>query len=145
MLGISTHLNACHVLGNTTLEYYFHHSTNKTFHNLINSRLLPTAATSILGMGMNFIPTLSWTPSPDKVEHSIDHFKRNIALKLHFAADDGDYRLKKTKKLRIKSTCRAPLPPCQIDLRISKFFREIKHLLLQKWRKPNLNKFQKRC
>jgi hypothetical protein len=144
MLGISTHLNARHVLGNTTPECYFHHSTNKTFHNLTGGRLLPTAAMPILSMGMNFIPTPSWTPSPDKVEHSIDRFKHDIGLKVHSARDDGDYGLKKIKKLRIKSTWRAPLPPCQIDSRTSKFLREIKHLLLQKQGKLNLNKFQKK-
>jgi hypothetical protein len=144
MLGISTHLNAHHVLGNTTPECYLHHSTNKTFHDLTNGRLLPTAATSILGMGMNFIPTPSWTPSPDKVEHSIDRFECNISLKVHFTGDDSDYGLKKIEKLRIKSMWRAPLPPLQIDSRIVKFLRNIKHLLLQKWGKPNLNKFQKK-
>ncbi len=63
---------------------------------------------------------------------------------MHFAGDDGNYGLKKIKKLRIKSMWRAPLPPHLIDSRISKFLREIKHLLLQKQRKPNLNKFQKK-
>jgi hypothetical protein len=144
MLGISTHLNACHLLGNTTPECYFHHSTNKTFHNLTGGRLLPAAAMSILSMGMNFIPTPSWTPSSDKVEHSIDRFEHDIDLKVHFAHDDGDHGLKKIKKLRIKSTWRAPLPPCQINSRLSKFLREIKHLLLQKRGKPNLDKFQKK-
>jgi hypothetical protein len=102
---------------------------------------------------MNFIPTPSWTPSPDKpswtpspdkVEHSIDCFKCNIGLKVHFAGDDSNYRLEKIEKLRIKSTWRAPLPPLQIDLRLIKFLRNIKHLLLQKRGKPNLNKFQKK-
>jgi hypothetical protein len=112
ILGISTHLNAHHVLGNTTPEYYFHHSTNKTFYNLSKGRSLPAATTSILGMGMNFIPTPSWTPSLDEVEHSIDRFEHDIGLKVHFASDDSNYGLKKIKKLRIKSTWRAPLPPC---------------------------------
>ncbi len=144
MLGISTHLNARHVLGNTTPECYFHHSTNKAFHDLTNGRLLPAAATSILDMGRNFIPTPRWTTPPDKVEHSIDRFEHNIGLKMHFAGDDGDYGLKKIEKLRIKLKWRAPLPPCQIDSWISKFLRKIKHLLLQKQGKPNLNKFQKK-
>jgi hypothetical protein len=143
MLGISTHLNARHVLGNTTPECYFNHSTNKTFHNLTNGRSLPATATSILGMRMNLIPTPSWTPSPAKVEHSNDHFEHDIGLKVHFAGDDDNYGLKKIQKLRIKSTWRAPLPPGQIDLRIRKLSREIKHLLLRKQGKPNLNMFQK--
>jgi hypothetical protein len=110
--------------------------------DITDSRLLPAAAMSILGMGMNFIPTPSWTPSPDEVEHSIDLFERDIGLKVHFAGDDGDYGLKKIKKLRIKSAWKAPPPPHQINSRISKFLREIKHLILQKWGKPNPNKFQ---
>ena len=48
-LGISNHLNARHMFGNTTLECYFYHLTNKTFHNLTDGRSLPAAATSIHG------------------------------------------------------------------------------------------------
>ena len=50
-LGISNHLNARPVLGNTTPECYFYHSMNKPFHDLTNGRLLPATATSFSGWG----------------------------------------------------------------------------------------------
>jgi hypothetical protein len=68
-------------------------------------------------MGMDLITTASWTPSPDKIEHSIDHFTHNIGLKVHFAGDSNNYGLKKIEKLRIKSTWREPLPSGLIDSR----------------------------
>jgi hypothetical protein len=77
------------VLGNTTPEYYFYHSTNKTFHDLTNGRSLPAPATSILGMGMKFIPTLSWTPTPTVIEESVNRFEQDISLKVFFAGDDN--------------------------------------------------------
>ncbi len=87
-LGISNHLNALHVLGNTTPECYFYHSTNKTFHNMTDGRSLPTAATSNLGMGMKFIPTPQWTPPPDVVNESINWFECNLGLKVFFTGDE---------------------------------------------------------
>ena len=102
------------MLGNTTPECYFYHLTNKTFHDLTDRRLLPTAATSILGMGMKFIPTPQWTPHPDVVNESIDWFECNLGLKVFFAGDEDITRT--PEKLRVKSTWRAPLPPRRVDL-----------------------------
>ena len=87
-LGLSIHLNACLVLGNTTPECYFYHSTNKKFHDLTNGRSLPAAATSILGMGMKFIPTPQWTTHPDVVDESINRFECDLGLKVFFAGDE---------------------------------------------------------
>jgi hypothetical protein len=140
-LGLSVHLNACLVLGNTTPECYFYHSTNKTFHDLTNGRSMPAAATSILGMGMKFIPTPQWTPHPDVVNESIDRFECDLGLKVFFA---GDEDITKTpEKLRVKSTWRAPLPPRRVDLRICKFARAVKHILTRRRGRPNLTKFQR--
>ena len=138
-LGISNHLNARHVIGNTTLECYFYHSTNKTFRNLTDGRLLPAAATSILGMGMKFIPTPQWTPHPDVVDKSIDWFEHDLGLKVFFAGDEDITRT--PEKLRVKSMWRAPLPPRRVDLRVCKFARVVKHILTRQRGRPNLNKF----
>ncbi len=98
-LSLSIHLNACNMLGSTTLECYFQHSTNKTFHDPTEGRSLPAAAMSIIRMGMKFIPMPAWTPSEDSIEASIDCFERDIGLKVYFAGDNED---KEVKKLRIK-------------------------------------------
>ena len=113
-LGLSVHLNARLVLGNTTPQCYFYHLMNKTFHDLTNGRSMPAAATSILGMGMKFILTPQWTPHPDVVDKSIDQFECNLGLKVFFA---GNEDITKTpEKLRVKSTWRALLPPRRVDL-----------------------------
>ena len=139
-LRISNHLNARHVLGNTTPECYFYHSTNKTFHDLTNGRSLPAAATSILGMGMKFIPPPQWTPHPGVVDESIDRFERDLGLKVFFAGDKDITRT--PEKLQVKSTWRAPLPPRGVDLRVCKFARVVRHILTRQRGRPNLNKFQ---
>jgi hypothetical protein len=55
-LTISIHLNAPHVLGKTPKGAYFSHFMNKQFHNLTSSESIPTAAATILGFGLKFIP-----------------------------------------------------------------------------------------
>jgi hypothetical protein len=139
-LSLSIHLNTRDVLGSTTLECYFQHSMNKTFHDLTKGRSLPAAAMSIIGMEMKFIPMPAWTTSDDSIKASIDCFERNISLKVYFAGDNED---KEVKKLRIKLIWQAPLPPFKIDSRISKFLGAIKRLLSKKQGKPNLNNFQR--
>jgi hypothetical protein len=74
-IGTSTHFNAPKVLGTTTPEFYFYHSTNKTFHDRTNRSSLPAAVPSILGMGMKFIPTPTWTPTPTVIEVSVNQFE----------------------------------------------------------------------
>jgi hypothetical protein len=55
-LAISTHLNACHVLGETPTEAYFAHFTNKQFHDHTTKKIIPAAALTVLGFGLKFIP-----------------------------------------------------------------------------------------
>jgi hypothetical protein len=51
----SIHLNARHVLGDTSPDVYFSHFTNKTFHDLTPGKSLPAAAAFLLGLGLKFI------------------------------------------------------------------------------------------
>jgi hypothetical protein len=53
---ISTHLNACHELGDTPMGVYFTHFTNKHFHDLTTKKSIPAAAATVLGVGLKFIP-----------------------------------------------------------------------------------------
>ncbi len=53
---ISTHLNARHVLGKTPTGAYFAHFTNKQFHDHTTKKIIPAAASTVLGVGLKFIP-----------------------------------------------------------------------------------------
>jgi hypothetical protein len=53
---ISTHLNARHVLGKTPTGVYFAHFTNKQFHDFTTKKIIPAAASTVLGFGLKFIP-----------------------------------------------------------------------------------------
>jgi len=55
-LAISTHLNAHHVLGKTPTRAYFAHFTNKQFHDHTTKKIIPAAASTVLGFGLKFIP-----------------------------------------------------------------------------------------
>jgi hypothetical protein len=75
---ISTHLNARHVLGDTPTEVYFAHFTNKHFHNLTTNKSIPTAASTILGFGLKFIPVPKKSIYQDDVDKAIKRFDRDF-------------------------------------------------------------------
>ena len=50
-LAVSTHLNARHVLGETPTGVYFAHFTNKQFHDFTTKKIIPAAASTVLGFG----------------------------------------------------------------------------------------------
>jgi hypothetical protein len=105
-LKLSTHMNARHVLGNTSPGCYFLRASNSTFHDLMSNQSLPTTAASLLGLGLKFIPTPGHSPSAEEISPSLDCIEQDIGLKTYFAGqDDGGY-----SKLRAKSIWRPPLP-----------------------------------
>ncbi len=55
-LKTSIHLNARHVLRDTSPDVYFSHVTINTFHDLTPGKSLPAAAAFLLGFGLKFIP-----------------------------------------------------------------------------------------
>jgi hypothetical protein len=55
-LAISTHLNARHVLGKTPTGVHFAHFTNKQFHDHTTKKIIPAAASTVLGFGLKFVP-----------------------------------------------------------------------------------------
>ncbi len=70
-LAISTHLNACHVLGKTPTGVYFAHSTNKQFYDHTTKKIIPTAALTILGFGLKFIPIPKKSIHQDDIDKAI--------------------------------------------------------------------------
>ncbi len=55
-LEASIHLNARHVLRDTSPDVYFSHFTNTAFHDLTPGKSLPLAAEFLLSFGLMFIP-----------------------------------------------------------------------------------------
>jgi hypothetical protein len=86
------------------MEVYFAHLTNKQFHNLTSSKLIPSATTSILGFGLIFIPVPKKSIHQANVNEAIKRFDRNFYLKVHFADDDGEEDKESVKKLQVNST-----------------------------------------
>ena len=115
-LAVSTHLNARHVLGETPTGVYFAHFTNKQFHNHTTKKIIPAAASTVLGFGLKFIPVPKKSICQDDVDEAIKRFDRDFYLKVFFANDD--YTSKKDKepikKLRINSKWTPDQPPFKI-------------------------------
>ena len=107
---VSIHLNARHVLGNTSPDVYFSHFINKTFHDLTSGKSLPAAAQYLLGFGLKFIPVPKKLLRPIDIDQGIDRFDQDMFLKIHFAGDD-DETTSPTKKMRVKSKWIPDQPP----------------------------------
>ena len=139
-LSLSIHLNARQVLGNTLSGCYFGKVLNRAFHDLTDGKSIPPAAHEILGLSLKFIPTPEYTTPTNLAVQSFDRLERDIGLKVWFAGDDKE--LPKTK-LYLKSIWHPPLPPLEIDSRLSKFGAELKKIIFRRRGKPNLNSFQR--
>ncbi len=136
----SIHLNARHVLGDTSPDVYFSYFTNKTFHDLTPGKSLPAAAAFLLGFRLKFIPVPKKSLGLREIDEGIDRFGRDMFLKIHFAGDDEDdipY-----KKLWVKSTWKPDQPPNKILSWLSKFECAMKKQFVPCRGKSNLTKFQ---
>lgn len=75
--------------------YYFDRPTHLAFHDLTTIIPPPKHLQSLLGLGLKFCPTPSFsTPS---VTHSLDHFRRDLFCKTYFAGkplNNSDYDAK---------------------------------------------------
>ncbi len=134
------HLNARHVLGDTSPDVYFSHFTNKTFHDLTPGKSLPVAAAFLLGLWLKFIPVPKKSLGLKGIDEGIDQFNRDMFLKIHFAGDDKDdvpY-----EKLRVRSTWKPDQLPNKILSRLRKFECAMKKQFVPRRGKSNLTKFQ---
>jgi len=48
--------NAAHILGQTPWEHYVSRPSNLAFHDLTQGKIMPPATSSLLGLGLKFIP-----------------------------------------------------------------------------------------
>jgi hypothetical protein len=136
----SIHLNACHVLGDTSPDVYFSHFTNKTFHDFTPGKSLPVAAAFLLGFRKKFFLVPKKSLGLREINEGIDCFDCDMFLKIHFAGDGEDdipY-----EKLRRKSTWKPDQLPNKILSQLSKFECVMKKQFILCRGKSNLTKFQ---
>ncbi len=70
-LALSIHKNAQQVLGNMSPGCYLLKAANTAFHDLTKWKSLPSATSSLLGLGLKFIPTPHHSSSHSEVEPSL--------------------------------------------------------------------------
>jgi hypothetical protein len=109
------------VLGETPTEVYSAHFTNEQFHDLTSSKSFPSAATSILGFGLKFIPVPKKSIRQTNVDEAIKCFDREFYLKVHFADDDAEEDKESVEKLQVNSTWKPDQPPYRITQRLVQF------------------------
>jgi hypothetical protein len=117
-----------------SLGCYFLKASNSTFHDLTWDQALPPTATSLLGLGLKFIPTPKTLLSAADITPSLNHIEQDINLKRFFAgrSDDEDYSV-----LRAKSIWQPPLPLQRIGLWVTSFIKSLQGLF--EWRRSVKN------
>jgi hypothetical protein len=144
-LAIFTHLNACHVLGKTPTGVYFAHFTNKQFHDHMTKKIIPAAASTVLGFGLKFIPIPKKSIRQDDVNKSIKQFDHDFYLKVFFANDDNTSDDEEPiEKLRVTSKWMPDQPPFKITQQLGNFEGAMQQNFCPKRGKSNLTKFQAR-
>jgi hypothetical protein len=138
-LALSIHKNARQVLGDMSPGCYLLKAANTAFHDLTKWKSLPPAASSLLGLGLKFIPTPRHSSSLSKVESSLVWIECDIGLKTFFAGqDDGST----PSKLRAKSNWCPLLPPRTIDAQVNSFLMKVRGLIAKQRGKQNLTPHQ---
>ena len=138
---VTNHHNARNLLSATHPSSYFPPVSKLAFHDLTITHKLPPTAHHILGLGLKFIPTPKLNITPEALDISTSRFERDLNLRVFFAGDDVEHY--DPKALRIKSQWRAPLPPRNIDERISTFITQITNTFRQTHTTSNISHHQR--
>jgi len=77
------------VLGKTPMGVYFVHFTNKQLHDHTTKKIVPAAASTILGFGLKFIPIPKKSIRQDDVNKAIKQSGHDFYLKVFFADNDN--------------------------------------------------------
>jgi hypothetical protein len=112
---ISTHLNACHVLGDIPTGVDFAHFTNKHFHNLTTKKIIPATVATVLGFGLKFIPIPKKSIHQDDVDKAVKRFNQDFYLKVFFADNDTNSDDEEPiEKLQVNSVWKPDQPPTRL-------------------------------
>lgn len=136
--------------------YYFARPTKYAFHNLTTRLQPPKNLRSLLGLGLKFIPTPSYTKNWSTMrDTSLSRLDRSLRLQAYFASsvanadddasdsDDDEYN----PKMYIRSSWMPPpwtFPP-QLPHRLERFDASMNQLFKKKKGKPNLLPHQRRA
>jgi hypothetical protein len=119
---------------------YLLKAANTAFHDLTKQKSLPPAASSLLGLGLKFIPTPCHSSFHSEVEPSLVRIECDNGLKPFFAGqDDGS----NPSKLRVKSNWRPPLPPKTIEVQVNSFLMKVCGLIAKRQGKQNVTPHQR--
>ena len=138
---LSVHLNARRVLGQMHPLDYLSPISNLAFHDLTQNNELPSNTKCLLGLGLKFIPVPKVNITQNDLDHTLDRLERDFGLKIYFAGDDSDDTYD-SSELYKKSSWRAPIPPRDIDGRLSSFQTELKKLFVRRRTTSNLSTIQ---
>jgi len=141
-LSITAHLNARAILGNTKTNSFFNKVSNLAFHNLTKTQSLPNNAHLLLGLGLKYIPTPKQNINENILATTTSRLERDFGLKVFFADEQDDQASYPQTQLRVKSNWRAPLPPLELDNRLSNFTVAIEKTFHHRPTKPNLSQQQ---
>ena len=83
------------ITGNTPLGHFKNKLINCTFRDLTNGKAMPRLLKSVLGLSHKFIVTPDFTLKDEEtLEESLDRFCRDLYLKVYFADEPMDNKLK---------------------------------------------------
>ncbi len=122
---------------------YFAHFTNKQFHDHTTKKIIPAAASTVLGFSLKFIPIRKESIRQDDIYKAIKWFERVYYLKAFFAnSNNTSDNEEPIKKLRVTSKWMPDQPPVKITQQCGNFEGAIQRNFCPKRRKSNLIKFQ---
>jgi hypothetical protein len=141
---LSSHENARIAIGNMTCQHFFTRPSNMTSHDLCRTLHPPLNWKSLLGLGLNFIPTTPHSSTNlDKVEA---RFRDDLYKRCEFAGEDNEaydpaMYARSNRKLRYTK-----IPPA-LTQRINNFFKELRTLYKKRKKKQrsNLLPHQQHC
>ena len=71
--------------------YYFNRPTNLAFHNFTSTIKPPSNLRSLLGLGLKFIPTPTFTNNPTNILNTtLEQYTRNLSCKTYYAVEEDD-------------------------------------------------------
>ena len=145
--------NAAIILAQLPTWYYFNRPSHSAYHDFTKTKTPQKNLRSLLGLGLKFIPTPSYTNKWSKIkERSYDRLERSLKLRFHFAGeteqDDDETNDDYNPKMYVKSKWTPPpwtYPSSQMDRRMRLFETELSRLFKRRRGKPNLLPHQNRA
>ena len=132
-----------------SLHVYQNRPTHLAFHDLTTVHKPPPNLRSLLGLGLNFIPTPRHANNYSKIySGTFDRLRRNLHLKFHFAGGANDNQSEYNPRLYVPTGWTPPpwtFPAAQLDSRLDAFEKAMKKLFKPRRGRPNLMPHQQRA